>query len=186
MKVYIFFLLIITLSSFSRNLSGNSLFSDHRARKVGDIVTVMINESSSASNEAKTTTSSSAAIKLAGQGTGPLDFIPQVGLDGSNSNSSSGSGKTERKGKVVAVVTAKIVDILPNGNILLEGNRVIEVNGEKQITTVSGMIRPQDIDDENVVLSTQIAGLEVNYTGSGAVADAEEPGIISRFFGWLF
>ncbi len=183
---YIILILVITSFSFSKDLSGNSIFADHRARAIGDLIIVNINDNSSASNEAKTTTSNSGSLALSAKGSGFMDFVPEMGADASNSSSSSGSGKTERKGSVVAVVTARITDIMSNGNLIIEGDKVIEVNGEKQITSVSGVVRPKDINGDNEIYSNQIAGLEVAFTGSGVVADAEEPGLFTRFFNWLF
>ncbi|PID30179.1 MAG: hypothetical protein CR982_01605 [Candidatus Cloacimonadota bacterium] len=183
---YILIVLAMASFSFSKDLSGNSIFADHRARAIGDLIIVNINDNSSATNEAKTTTSNSGSLSLSAKGSGFMDFIPEMGGTASNSNSSSGSGKTERKGSVVAVVTARITDILTNGNLVISGDKVIEVNGEKQITSVSGVVRPKDINGDNEIYSNQIAGLEVSFTGAGAVADAEEPGIFTRFFNWLF
>jgi len=178
--------LMFSSDLYSRNLSGNSLFADHKSRNVGDLLTVKIIETASASNEAKTSTSNSNGLALSGAGTGALDFMPSLGATGSSSLAYSGTGKTERKGSLKAVIECKLVEILPNGNYIIEGNKIIEVNGEKQITSLNGLIRPEDIDENNSVNSNNIANLNITYTGVGVVEEAEEPGMITRFFNWLF
>lgn len=179
-----FILLISQLNA--RDLSGKSLFADHRSREVGDILTVLIMDNAQASNEAKTSTGTSSKVGASAKATGALDFIPLMGADGTLSNSYSGSGKTERKGVLKATLAARITEIMPNGNFLIEGSKTVEVNGEKQITAINGMVRPQDILDNNAIYSNNIANLQVNYTGDGVNSDAEQPGIMSRFINWLF
>ena len=186
LTLIILFLFISANSLYSRNLSGNSLFADHKSRRIGDLLTVKIIETASASNEAKTSTSNSNGLALAGAGTGALDFVPTMGATGSSSLSYSGTGKTERKGSLKAVIECKLREILPNGNFIVEGNKIIEVNGEKQITSLEGLIRPEDIDDNNSINSNNIANLKITYTGVGVVEEAEDPGMITRFFNWLF
>jgi len=186
-KILVLLMVILSVTSLSaRDLSGKSLFADHRSREIGDILTVMIMDNAQASNEAKTSNGTSSKIGASAKASGALDFIPLMGADASLDNSYTGSGKTERKGALRATLAAKITEILPNGNLLIEGSKTVEVNGEKQITALNGMVRPQDILDNNAIYSNNIANLQINYTGDGANADAESPGMISRFINWLF
>ena len=187
-KIIILTFIFISSNSilYSRNLSGNSLFADHKSRNVGDLLTVNIIVSASASNEAKTSTSNSNGLALSGAGTGALNFVPSLGATGTSSMAYSGTGKTERKGSLKAIIECKLVEILPNGNYILEGNKILEVNGEKQITSVNGLIRPEDIDENNSINSNKIANLQITYTGVGVVEESENPGMITRFFNWLF
>lgn len=178
--------LIILALFATQAVVGQSLFSDHKSIGAGDLLTVRIYESASASNEAKTTTANSNQLSMSAGGTGTLDFVPEMGLSGSNGNSYSGSGKTERKGSLTTTITCKIVDVLPNGNFLIEGSRQIEVNGETQVTYISGLVRPKDISDDNSVYSNNVANLQVTYSGKGVVEDAEDPGVVTQFFNWLF
>ena len=188
MKNIILAMLILIAGSAvnARDLSGNSLFADHKSRQVGDILTVMIMDNAQASNEAKTSTGTSSKLGGTASATGALDFLPALGVDGSMSNTYSGSGKTERKGTLRATLAARITEVMPNGNFLIEGSKAVEVNGEKQITSLNGLIRPQDILDNNAVYSNNIANLQITYTGDGVNSDAEEPGMITRFVNWLF
>lgn len=184
---YLFMILLIAIpSAFARDLSGNSLFADHKSRKIGDLLTVLIVESAQASNEAKTSTANSNSLAMSGKGSGALDFIPEFGASGSGSNTYAGSGKTERKGSLKATLAVRISEILANGNYIISGSKRIEVNGEKQITALEGLIRPEDILDNNSIYSNNIANLEITYSGEGVVADVEDPGLLTRVINWLF
>ena len=167
--------------------SGVTLYSDHRAHGVGDIVTIEIVEVSSASNEASTELSKEhdSSMDLSA-GTGALDFIPMAGYNTSNSNEYSGEGKTSRKGNLKAKITAVIKDILPNGNLLIEGSRIVEINGEKQITVLTGVIRPADITPANTVYSYNIAEAQITFKGSGSVQTSQRPGFFAKIVNWIF
>ncbi len=179
-------ILILINLSFARELKESSLFADHKAKDLGDILTVYIMETASASNEAITSTSNSNKLSLSAQGSGSLDFIPEMGMSGGNSNSYAGSGKTARKGTLKATLQVYVKEVLPNGNLLIEGDKVVEVNDEKQITSLSGIVREEDIRANNTIYSNLIANLQITYSGKGVVKEAEEPGIFTRFFNWLF
>ncbi len=166
--------------------SGKTLFSDHRARGVGDIITIEIVEVAQASNESSTQTQNKQGNEIDASGSGPLDFIPITGLKSEINNDYSGKGKTSRKGNLKAKMTAKIVQVLPNGNFLIEGSRVVDVNGEKQITVLTGVIRPEDITPSNTIYSYNIADAQISYKGRGPVHDAGKPGLLSRIANWIF
>jgi len=83
-------------------------------------------------------------------------------------------------------MSAQIVDILPNGNLKIEGKRTVEINGEEQTTILTGVVRPRDILSDNTVYSYLIADASISYRGRGMVNDAAKPGILSRFINWLF
>ena len=80
---------------------------------------------------------------------------------------------------------ARVVKVLDNGNLLIEGRRAILVNGETQVITISGLVRPQDITGTNTVLSSQIADAEVQMVGKGVIAESQRPGILYRMLDWL-
>ena len=98
----------------------------------------------------------------------------------------SGSGQTSRKSQVNAVVTAEVTEILDNGNLFILGYHKVNVNNETQTIRVSGIVRPQDIAGNNTILSSQIAKAEVSIKGSGVVATKQNPGIMTKLFGWFF
>src|SRR5690606_40090483 len=86
-------------------------------------------------------------------------------------------GSRTRGGSLNARMTAQVVDVLPNGNLLIEGRQTIIVNEEEQISVVSGIVRPQDIAPDNTVLSTFIADATITYSGTGPIAEKQKPGL---------
>ncbi len=160
------------------------LFGDEKASSIGDIVTVRVTESASASKNANTTTKRDSSTKVE---VGTL-FGIESSLNGGNSslvdasqvNDFTGSGQTTRQGNLTAIVASTIVDLMPNGNFFIEGRKKIIVNNEAQYIILSGEIRPQDVAPDNSILSTQMANSEIVYTGAGVIGDKQRPGWASR------
>ena len=173
-----------------------TLYGDQRAKQVGDIVTVRIVEVSQASEKATTDTSrkseTSAGISnffgLEANPNGPLKTPGSLINAGMGKNDFSGSGETTRAGSLSATITARVMDVLPNGNLAIEGKREIYVNNEKKEILVQGIIRPRDIAFDNSILSTQVADAKVIYTGIGVVGEKQRPGWLARVldFAWPF
>ena len=162
---------------------GTSLFTDIKAFKVGDIITVIIEENTTASSDAQTATNYKNETS-GGAGTGTLSFIPLWGLD--SESKYKGDGQTDRQGSISGEMTAKIVEVLPNGNFKVEGKRLIRINGEHEMILVSGIVRARDIDAKNRVRSTHIADAEIVYDGKGVVDAGHEPGLFTKLVNWLF
>lgn len=158
------------------------LFKDTKANKVGDIVTVLIAESSQASKASETKTSRASDNTLGFKaGTGiPTDFQVKGG------NKFEGIGTTSRAGKLTATVTAMVVEVLPNGNLKIDGVKDIRVNDETQYMTVSGIVRPEDISRNNSVFSTDIADAKILYKGEGSLDDEQRPGWLGKAFKWIW
>lgn len=166
----------------------NGLFSDSKASRVGDIVTITILETASATKEASTDTAkdSEQALSMSrmfGLGTnmGITDFLgsgkpfdPRLATN--NSNTFSGSGTTSRSDNLTATMTAVIKEVLPSGNFRIEGRRMVTVNNEKQTLILTGTIRPVDIQYTNIVSSELIANAEITYTGRGVLSDKQRVG----------
>ncbi len=175
-------------SLWSENAKFYDMFSDHRARRVGDIVIVQIIESSSADKEAKTeaTRESSMDHSVSNFLGLPLDrssifgYGIEPGIQAESASEFSGDGKTSRKGTLNAVVSARVTRILPTGNFVIRGRKQIRVNDEAQYIVVSGIIRPEDILWNNSVMSTSIADLKVDYYGSGILGDQQSKGFLAR------
>lgn len=163
-----------------------SLYSDHKAHRVGDVVTILIVEQSKAANEAKTVTRKDREFSLSGGGKGYLDFIPLFGAEGKAKSEHEGSGATSRRGVLKATMTARVISILQNGNLIIQGSRVVEINNEKEVIVLSGVVRPQDISAQNTVYSYNIANLQISYKGKGVVHTGQRPGILSRILDWIF
>jgi flagellar L-ring protein precursor FlgH len=170
-----------------------SLYTDKKAKRVEDVITVLIVENAKASNDAKTSTdkSQNASVDIkpfnvAWNGGTPTQYTPSVGFGGGVQQKYDGKGQTSREGEVKATLSARIVAVYDNGNLLIEGNKEVEVNSEKQILRVSGIVRPDDISPDNTVLSEKIADARIQYTGQGDLHQAARPGILARFFNWIF
>ncbi|NLY55483.1 MAG: flagellar basal body L-ring protein FlgH [Firmicutes bacterium] len=162
---------------------GASLFTDHKAAGPGDLVTIIIVEQAQATQNATTSAEKAGSIGL-GPGLGILrNVLPEI--TGSGGDKVSASGKTSRGGSLNAKVTVKVVEVLENGNFLLEGRQEIMINGEKQEIKLTGIVRPQDIMADNTVLSTFVADANIVYLGDGPIGDRQTPGILSRLFHWL-
>jgi len=162
--------------------NAGSIFADHSARHVDDIVTILIVESTQASKSTLTKTNTETENDASSGGR--LDFIDFWNLD--VRNSSLGEGSTARRGNLQARLTARVVEVAPNGLLRLEGSRTVLVNGEEEEIKLTGSVRSQDILSDNTVLSTYIADAAIEYTGEGILASAEKPGWLSRFMNWIF
>jgi len=169
------------------NLS-RSLFSDQKANHVGDAVTILVVETSSASNTAQTTASRTSGLSLTAAGNLPSSTAtpPSVGATVGTTNSFSGQGATSSGGSIQAQISATVDSVLPNGNLWVVGNRTIVINGEEQIIKISGVIRPSDIQTDNSVYSYNISDATIIFKGNGIVSRVQEPGWLTKFFHWIF
>ncbi|SNB47037.1 flagellar basal body L-ring protein FlgH [Geobacter sp. DSM 9736] len=165
--------------------SSGGIAEDMKARKKGDSLTVVIAEQASASNEATTGTSRSASVSagipnllgLETKMTGIKNWMDLSRLINASTDSTyDGTGSTTRREDLNATITARVIDVLPNGNFLIEGRRNVRVNNEEQIILLQGMVRPRDITFDNVVYSTSIADARITYTGKGIISDRQRPG----------
>ncbi len=171
------------------NGSLSDMFINAKARGVGDIVTIRIVESSSATNNAKTNTGRTTAMSVGLDNffglenrfpSGSNFFNPFSAVQSDYGSKFDGSGSTARSGALTAFITARIVQILPGGNLVIEGNREVRINNENQIITLTGTVRPRDISPDNIVQSTYIADARISYSGSGVLNDQQRPGWLAR------
>ena len=177
---------LLTTPSLGASLF-TSLFSDHRSFAVGDILTVQISETSRASASSQTTTDRNQRNNLnLNAGQGALGFIPMAGMGSNISSNSNGKADTKRDASLTSRMTVTIIDIDERGNLVIEGTRVVKINGEDEITTLTGRVRSQDIGANNTIHSHNIADAVISYSGKGAVADASKVGILTRFWNMLF
>jgi flagellar L-ring protein precursor FlgH len=173
---------------------GCDLFSVDRAEKIGDLVTITISESTSATDQSSTQTQK----KLNTDGTvsvsGFLEWIagfppviePIKDLTFTPAEQFSGQGKVSASGAFTTRITATVVDILPNGNLVIEGTRDITIAKDTATLGIRGVIRPQDITSGNSIQSNMIADMEITYQGEGIVAERQHDGILSRIFNFFF
>ncbi|MCL4304977.1 flagellar basal body L-ring protein FlgH [bacterium] len=163
-----------------------SLYSDCIARNVGDQLTILIIESASASASARTNTKGEYDAEVSAGGTGALDFIPLLSGSGSTKSEHKGTGTTTRQGTLRASMVARVVEVLPNGDLRVEGQKSVIINGEKQLTILSGTVRQVDITPQNTITSDLIGDAEISYKGKGVLANTERPGFFARIFDWIF
>jgi flagellar L-ring protein precursor FlgH len=179
------FIVTAAAQDFRENVN-HSLFSDQKANQVGDAITIYIVESLSASNDAKT--SSSRESNIGGSGSVSMSSSPST--EGSVSlgtnNSFKGEGSTATQNTLRAKLSARVDSVLPNGNLYIHGSRVILINNEKQTVTISGIVRPSDIQADNSVYSYNISDAVISFQGSGIVSRSQGPGWLTKFFHWLF
>lgn len=163
-----------------------SLYSDCIARNVGDQLTILIIENASASASARTNTKGEYDAEVSAGGTGALDFIPLLSGSGSTKSEHKGTGTTTRQGTLRASMVARVVEVLPNGDLRVEGQKSVIINGEKQLTILSGTVRQVDITPHNTITSDLIGDAEISYKGKGVLANTERPGFLARIFDWIF
>ncbi|HIE04599.1 MAG TPA: flagellar basal body L-ring protein FlgH [Candidatus Latescibacteria bacterium] len=164
-----------------------SLFADHRARKVGDVLTVLVMEQSKASSETKSEAKRSGGHSFSTTaGQGPLSFIPLMGASEKREARHEGNASVSRKGELRARVTVKVVGRTEDGNFIIRGTRSVEINGDEEEITITGVVRPEDISPENTVYSYQIADLKISYKGKGPYYRGQRIGILGWLLGWLF
>jgi len=168
----------------------NNFFSDNRAARVGDVITIKVAEATAA-NEGATTdlkrTGANVNIGVPnffGMETNnfPSSINPAQMVTTTVKNDFKGEGTTSRNGNFAATLAAKVVEVMPNGNLAVEGKREISVNNERKEMLFQGVVRPKDIAADNSVFSTQVADAKVIMTGIGVVGEKQSPGWLARLF----
>jgi flagellar L-ring protein precursor FlgH len=162
--------------------SGGSLFTDFRAAKVGDVVSILVTENSKSDRQAETNLKkeSDNNLNISNIFGNSNPKWGQFTFTGSNEQKSNGN--ITRTDVVTASIPARVMRVLDNGYLVIEGRRVIAVNDENQVLAFSGIVRPQDIRSDNTVLSSQVADAEITMVGRGVLADKQRPGILNRIF----
>lgn len=163
--------------------TGSSLVSNMKAHRVGDLITIIITESSTAAAKSKVKADNKSEHS-GGPGLGVLDFIKP--FDMSVENKFKGDGDTQRSGSFRAEMTARIMEVLHNGDFRLEGTRMVNVNGEKTLIELTGVCRGADIAPDNTIMSTFISDAQIAYNGSGLINDTAQPGVVTKILNWLF
>lgn len=162
-----------------------SIYSDVKAHSVGDVVTVLIVETANASRESKKNSSSNSDVSAGGSVTGDLGtlmgFLPLFGASGSISNSYDGSDGTEQKDRLTGKISATIIEKNENGMLKISGKRIIEVNGERNIMVIEGVVRSRDIMTDNTIYSYNIADAKIIYKKDGLSNKIMKPGTIQRW-----
>ena len=160
----------------------DSLFTNDQARRVGDVITVVLEESMSASKTASanaTKDDNSALPGLASVTNSPI--LSALSADIATTKEFTGSGSAAQSNSLTGSITVTVVEVFPNGNLRVRGEKQVTINQGDELIRVSGVIRLSDITAENTVLSTQVADAQIVYVGnSGMIADSNTQGIFGR------
>lgn len=165
-----------------------TFFEDQRAQEVGDILTVMIDiqdkaELDNETERERTSSEDSGVTALMGLEADPQKYIPFLPdefdptnmIEAGSTSSSSGSGTIDREEKIELKLAALVTQVLPNGNMVIQGRQEVRVNFEKRVLELAGVIRPQDIGVDNTIAYEKIAEARISYGGKGQVTDMQQP-----------
>lgn len=165
---------------------------DPRARQVNDLVTIRVIETITAVGSAdsslnKNSAASASVSQFFGAESKVPDWLDPTNLVGAASDTKfKGGGTTSRSGELTTTLTARVVEVLPNGDLVLEGAREIDINGDRQIIVLTGVVRQADLGRNNVVLSPSIGQLRIRYFGRGLIKDNLKPGWLVRVLNKIF
>ncbi|NPA53146.1 MAG: flagellar basal body L-ring protein FlgH [Aquificae bacterium] len=164
----------------------DNLFSDDKARNVGDILTIKVIETIAGSGGATSQGGKNTSVNLdfpapVLMGKQTPNKTPIAGMQASSSNQFKGQGKTGRNANLIATITARVVKVYPNGNLFIVGEKLIKINNDEQILRISGIVKPSYIQPDNSIFSYQISDMKVEYNGKGFIAEQQEPGWLARF-----
>ncbi len=160
-----------------------SLFSDHKAHSVGDIITIIINENSSASRTGNASNAKTSSTSM-NAGTGIFAWI--AAASAGNSDSFAAKGSLANTNTVTGKITVQVTEIKPNGNLAVSGTQSIKQNGEEQRIVISGVVREDDIAFDNTILSSYVSDAQLRIDGHGPIAGKQRQGILSQIFNFLF
>lgn len=160
-----------------------NLFIDHRAHAVGDVITILINEASSASRSGNAANSKSAKTSI-DAGMGLLTFIEPV--SGGSSDKFEAKGSINNTNRVTGRITVKVTEIKPNGQLVVTGTQTIKQNTDEQKITITGVVRPEDVSADNTVLSSSVADAQLKIEGKGPLSRKQRQGIFTQIFDFLF
>ena len=172
---------------------AEDLYGHTKARHIGDLLTIRIVENSNVEKDASRTAAKSYSISgSASAGHPQIDsqaiawtnaVLPKFGLTASRDF--SGAGGVENTDKFESYITVRVTDVLPNGNLLIEGTRTLTLKDDTVEMLLSGAVRVQDISNENVIDSTKIADAVIRYTSAGSLDKTAKKGLVPRFIDWV-
>jgi flagellar L-ring protein precursor FlgH len=163
-----------------------ALFADLKARRVGDVLTIVLNEATAASKNAATTMSKTSAVT----DTGPTIFgksitthgVPILDTTMSGSHTFDGEGTASQGNSFVGALTVTVTEVQNNGNLVVVGDKTLKLNQGDEFIHISGVVRPADVMTNNTVTSDKIADAHISYSGKGVIANANRMGWLTRFF----
>ena len=180
---------IIPTGSIFANAGVSSIYSDIKAHKVGDLITVTLDESTSAKKQAKTQLKkdsglSISPVTLLGQSLHLGKFTPETSIN--SGNDFDGSSAANQSNSLKGNISVSVVQVLPNGNLMVRGEKWLMLNKGNEYIRVTGVLRPEDINSDNTVSSQRIANARIQYGGTGDFSNTQERGWLAKFFNSVF
>jgi flagellar L-ring protein FlgH len=170
--------------------TSSSLFSDVKAQRIGDVITVILKEKTQANKSAKTNTAKDSSLELPNPtilGRQPLiGRLPLFNTSVDSSNSFDGKGDSSQSNSLSGDIAVTVMAAYPNGTLAVRGEKVLTLNQGSEFIRISGLVRAVDVTPQNTILSTQIADAQITYSGTGAVAESNQQGWMGRFFNSMF
>lgn len=177
------------------NVSANFLFTDVKAHYPGDLLTIVVSENASGSKDAATSSKTKTSVSGSltqffslpqqWQEHNP-NIDPSALIEAAADREWDGEGATTRAGKLSALMTAQVTAVSPNGNLWVEGEKIVAVNHEDQHLVIAGWVRPEDVDAQNQVPSSRIALGRIDYYGIGVIATKQRPGWGYQILDWVW
>ena len=165
---------------------GMNLFVDRRARQIGDVITVILEERTDASKSSSTATAKDSDISIPGVTILGRDVthngVPLFPTSVSSEQDFSGQGSSSQSNRLTGSISVTVADVLPNGSLRVYGDKWVTINQGEEFIRIKGIIRPEDIGADNTVSSYKVADARITYSGKGALADANAQGWLSRIF----
>lgn len=159
------------------------LFEDVKARRVGDLITVVLQESINASKSASTEADKDSNIDIPNPTLfGKDNRLNEIVNDIEITREFDGEGETTQENSIEGNITVTVHEVYPNGYLLVKGEKLLELNEGSEVIRISGIVRPTDITTDNTILSNQIANAQIAYKGKGIVSDSSKAGWLTRFF----
>lgn len=172
-----------TAAAASLWVDGTNLVGDKKPGKVGDIVTVLVRENTKTKDKGKTNVTKTNDNSVS-DGTGIFSFLKAFGFN--SKSDMKGDGSTERTHVAQTSITCLVTDMLPNGNLIIEGTRDVTTHEENLELKIVGVIRPEDVDANNNILSDRIANAEIGIKGRGALTRIQKPGLLTQILQTIF
>ncbi len=167
-------------SLYQQNYSM-TLYGDRKAYRVGDVITVLLTETTSSQKSTKSSLSKSSEVEIVNPtifGQQPVDLSASI----ENDTSFSGKGSTGQSNSLEGSITVTVHQIYPNGLMLVKGEKWLNLTNGSEVIRVSGLLRPDDVSPENTAMSTKLADARLTYSGTGDLADTTRQGWLTRFF----
>jgi len=169
--------------------SRHGLVADTTAHRKGDVLTVLIVEEVDASRDRSTKTERTQSVDASVDKFVYSDLLKRNGelpsIKAGSARSFEGGGTIKETGSVRATLSAQVTETLPNGNLVVLGQKKVLIAGDQQVITLTGIVRPEDVQANNTVLSSQIAEARINVSGSGPLSDAQRRTLVGRIFDWI-